>query len=222
MRKIIGAIFQSLDGVIQAPGQPDEDPTGGFAHGGWMPQFMDEATGAAIGALFEREFDLLLGRRTYEIFAGYWPFITDTDQEIAVPFAKCAKYVLTRGDPDLPWNNSHRLRSLDEVAALKREPGPDLIIQGSSTLYPQLLAAGLLDRLTLLTFPVVLGPGKRLFGEGTTAGAMRMVEHQVTDGGNIIATYEPNGEIKPGSFGPTEPLSEAEVERRARMARAVW
>lgn len=135
MRKIIGAAFQSLDGVIQAPGGPTEDPTGGFAHGGWMPQFMDEATGAAIGALFEREFDLLLGRRTYEIFAGYWPFIKDTDQEIAVPFNACAKYVLTRGDPDLSWNNSHRLQSLGEVAALKRQPGPDLVIQGISTLY---------------------------------------------------------------------------------------
>ena len=223
MRKIIGATFQSLDGVMQAPGGPTEDPTGGFAHGGWMAGFMDEQTGAAIGALFDREFDLLLGRRTWEIFAGYWPYIdSEDDQKIARAFDACAKYVLTRGEAPLTWKNSHRLRDLDAVAALKREPGPDLVIQGSSTLYPQLLAAGLIDRLTLLTFPVVLGEGKRLFGKGTPVGAMRMVEHQVTEGGNIIATYEPKGEITPGSFGPTEPLSEMEVERRARMAAGMW
>ena len=144
------------------------------------------------------------------------------DRFISDAFDRAGKYVLSRGDPDLTWANSHHLKDLDAVAALKRTPGPDLVIQGSSTLYPALLAAGLLDRLTLLTFPVVLGDGKRLFGEGTTAGALRMVEHEVTAGGNIIASYEPDGEVKPDSFGPTEPLSEMEVERRERMAKGVW
>lgn len=223
MRRIIGAAFQSLDGVMQAPGGPTEDPTGEFAYGGWMANVADEEVGAAIGALFDGAFDLLLGRRTYEIFAGYWPFIKGEDNaQIATAFNACSKYVLTHGDQPLTWANSHRLKDVDAVAALKRTDGPDLIIQGSSTIYPQLLAAGLIDRLTLLTFPVLLGDGKRLFGEGTQSAAMRMVEHQVTDGGNIIATYTPNGEVKRGSFGPTEPLSEAEVERRERMARGVW
>jgi dihydrofolate reductase len=223
MRKIIGAAFQSLDGVIQAPGTPVEDPTGGFAHGGWLVQFMDEGVGEAIGRLFDGDFDLLLGRRTYEIFAAYWPFMKEGDDRfISDAFDRAAKYVLTRGDQPLTWANSHRLKDLDAVAALKRTEGPDLVIQGSSTLYPALLAAGLLDRVTLLTFPVLLGAGKRLFGEGTQGQAMRMVEHKVTDGGNIIAAYAPNGELVLGSFGPTEPLSEAEVERRDRMAAGTW
>lgn len=221
MRKIIGAVFLSLDGVMQAPGGPTEDPTGGFKYGGWLPQFFDEPVGQRIDTLFGGEFDLLLGRRTYEIFAGYWPFAQGEEKSLGERFDRAAKHVVTRTNPDLTWMNSHRLSTLDAVAELKQRPGPNLIIQGSGTLYPQLLERGLLDELTLMSFPVVLGSGKRLFGEGTPAKAMRMTGHQVTAGGNVIATYEPDGQITPGSFDTQQP-SALERARRARMAKGEW
>jgi dihydrofolate reductase len=220
MRKLTGAAFVSLDGVMQAPGGPEEDPTGGFKLGGWMFNYADEAIGNRIDALFDGEFDLLLGRRTYDIFAGYWPFVAP-GHPIGTAFDRAAKYVLTHGDQPLDWRSSHRLRDLDALAELKRGDGPDLIIQGSSTLYPQLLAAGLIDRLVLMVFPVILGTGKRLFGDGTVPGAMRMTDHEVTSGGNIIATYQPAGEVRPGSFA-TEAPTPAEMERRAKMAQGTW
>jgi dihydrofolate reductase len=221
MRKITGAAFVSLDGVMQAPGGSTEDPTGGFAYGGWLASFFDEAVGGRIDRLFGGKFDLLLGRRTYDIFAAFWPFAGDEQKEIRDPFNRAAKYVLTSGQQALPWENSHRLGGIDAVAALKQSEGPDLVIQGSSLLYPQLLTAGLLDELVLMIFPVVLGSGKRLLGEGMPAGAMRMVEHEVTAAGNIIATYEPAGPVQTGSFPAPEP-SPAELERRRRMAEGSW
>ena len=201
MRKVIGSVFVSLDGVMQAPGDRGEDPADGFELGGWLPQFFDGDAGKRVEELFAGPFDLLLGRRTYDIFAGYWPNYGEGEYKwIAEAFDRAAKYVLTRGDQPLDWQNSHRVASLEALADVKRGDGPDLIIQGSGTLYPQLLSAGLLDRLVLMTFPVTLGSGKRLFGDGTPARAMRMVEHQVTSGGNIIAAYEPAGDIELGSF----------------------
>jgi len=221
VRKVIGAVFVSLDGVMQAPGGPDEDPTGGFALGGWLAPYFDEAVGERIDALFCEPFDLLLGRRTYDIFAAYWPFVADDDSGIGARFDRAAKYVVTGGHRRLDWQNSHRLTGLDALAALKQRDGPNLVIQGSSTLYPQLLAAGLIDRLVLMTFPAVLGTGKRLFGEGTPPRSMRMVEHRVTPGGNVIAEYEPAGAVEPGSFQTIGPTA-AELERRDRMARGTW
>jgi dihydrofolate reductase len=221
MRKIIGAVFVSLDGVIQAPGHPDEDRSGGFELGGWLFQFFDEAVGERIDKLFAPPFDLLLGRRTYDIFAAYWPYNAGEANGIGERFDRASKYVVTRQDLRLDWRNSHRLESLDAVADLKRGQGPDLIIQGSGTLYPQLLGAGLIDRLILMTFPVIVGSGKRLFGDGTAPGAMRLVEHQVTPGGNIIATYEPGGPVEPGSFGTGEP-SAAELDRRQKVEDGTW
>jgi dihydrofolate reductase len=129
--------------------------------------------------------------------------------------------VLTRSGERLDWQNSHRLESLDAVAELKQSEGPDLIIQGSGTLYPQLLGAGLVDRLILMTFPVVIGSGKRLFGDGTAPAAMRLAEHLVTRGGNIIATYQPDGPVEPGSFATREP-SAAELARRAKVEEGTW
>src|SRR5687767_10372928 len=211
MRKIIGAVFLSLDGVMQAPGGPDEEPTGGFALGGWLFDYFDEEVGERIDALFAEPFDLLLGRRTYDIFAGYWPYAEGDEDSIGRKFDRAAKYVVTGGDQALDWDNSHRLDGIDEIAELKRGDGPKLIIQGSSTLYPQLLGAGLIDRLDLMTFPVVIGSCKRLFGDGTMPGKMRMVEHQVTPGGAVIATYRPDGPVQPGSFATEEP-SAAELE----------
>jgi dihydrofolate reductase len=230
----------SLDGVMQAPGGPSEDPTGGFSHGGWLPQFFDEGVGEAIDSFFRQPYSLLLGRRTYDIFAAYWPYVggdatgigevfdktgKDDGESAAIDmgraFTEADKYVLTRGHPDLGWSNSHRVGSLDELAEVKRGDGPDLLIQGSSTLYPQLLDAGLLDRLTLMIFPVVIGSGKRLLGDGTPAKGLRMVEQKVTSGGAIIATYEPGEPIAHGWAGP-QSTSERETARQKAMAEGRW
>jgi dihydrofolate reductase len=240
MRKIRGSAFVSLDGVMQAPGGPSEDPTGGFAHGGWLPQFFDEDVGTAIDAFFAGEYDLLLGRRTYDIFAAYWPFVggeatgigevfdlTGKDEgetaaiQMGEAFTRANKYVLTRGTPDLGWSNSHRLGSVEELRAVKEGEGPDLLIQGSSMIYSALIDAGLLDRLTLMTFPVVLGNGKRLFGKGTPAKVLRLLEQKVTRSGAVIATYEPAGEVGHGWAGP-QSTSEREQARQHAIAEGRW
>jgi dihydrofolate reductase len=219
MRKLTGAVFQSLDGVMQAPGGPDEDRSGGFGFGGWLAGLYDEEFGAEIDKLFSAPFDLLLGRRTFDIFAAYWPY--NQDHPVGEIFQRINKYVLTHSDAPLEWENSHRVKSIDALARLKQGDGADLIIQGSSTLYPQLLDAGLIDRLTVMTFPLILGEGKRLFGEGTPPRSMRMVEHKVTAVGTIIAAYEPAGEVKTGSFATKEP-SPAELERREKVEEGAW
>lgn len=220
MRKIIGGMFVSLDGVIQAPGGPTEDPTGSFAHGGWMFPVADDQVGAAIGDFFSRPYDLLLGRRTYDIFAAYWPYVEGEGAPMGDAFTAVNKYVLTRGAQPLPWTNSHRVRTVDDVAALKRDDGPDLLIQGSSMIYPTLLAAGLLDRLVLYTFPILLGSGKRLFGEGTPPGTLKLVDQQISSGGTVIATYEPAGSVETGSFGQIG--SAREDKRQAKMKDGTW
>jgi dihydrofolate reductase len=221
MRRIVGAVFVSLDGVMQAPGGPEEDPSGGFELGGWLAPFFDEEVGEKIDSLFAPPFDLLLGRRTYDIFAAFWPYNADEPDGIGQRFGRASKYVLTASAQSLDWQNSHRLEDLDSLADLKRGDGPDLVIQGSGTLYPQLLGAGLIDRLTLMIFPVVLGSGKRLFGDGTAPGAMRLVEHRVTSRGNIVASYEPDGPVEPGSFATQQP-SDAELDRRRRIEEGNW
>jgi dihydrofolate reductase len=221
MREIIGAVFVSLDGVIQAPGGPEEDRSGGFELGGWLAQFFDPEVGEEIDRLFTPPFDLLLGRRTYDIFAAFWPYNASEADGIGQRFDRASKYVLTGADRPLEWRNSHRLESLDAVADLKLGEGPDLIIQGSGTLYPQLLGAGLIDRLILMTFPVIVGAGKRLFGEGTAPGAMRLLDHRITSGGNIIATYRPDGPVEPGTFETREP-SAAELDRRRMVEAGTW
>ncbi len=219
-RKIIGGAFLSLDGVMQAPGGPDEDPTGGFEHGGWLAGFFDEAIGNQIDTLFHGDFDLLLGRRTYDIFAAHWPFQPAGDP-IHEAFEKAAKYVLTRSEMALEWQGSHRLADLDALAALKREDGPNLVIQGSSTIYPQLLQRGLLDRLVLMVAPLTLGTGKRLFGEGTPPCAFNLVEQRFGANGSVISTYEPSGEVETGSFVTQEP-SPRELERREKIKEGTW
>jgi len=222
-RKIIGAAFVSLDGVMQAPGGPDEDTTGGFDEGGWVFKIWDEGVDEVLGSLFGREYDLLLGRRTYDIFAAYWPFVEGAETGMGEAFTRANKYVLTRGDQSLEWANSHRLTGIDDVAALKQGDGPDLIIQGSSTLYPELLRAGLLDEMTLMIFPVTLGPGKRLFGEGTATGPLEMTGHKVTPKGTVIATYRPGGSLPPYPTEAPEPsTSEREAERQGRMKAGTW
>ena len=212
MRKIIAATFVSLDGVMQAPGGPEEDPVGGFKFGGWTFYYFDEVAGTAMEELFSKPFDLLLGRRTYDIFAAYWPYQKDP---IADAFNPATKYVATHRPDTLTWQNTQSLGP-DVVARLKelkQEEGPDLLIQGSGNLIQTLLANGLIDEIRLMIFPLLLGKGKRLFGDGAMPAAFKLVKSQTSSTGVIIATYERSGEIEVGSFVTGEP-SVAELERR--------
>lgn len=223
-RKITGGVFLSLDGVMQAPGGPTEDPTGGFEQGGWMFKIWDPGIEETLGALFSGDYDLLLGRRTYDIFAAYWPYAEEPENKpMSEAFDRANKYVLTRGNQPLEWQNSHRLSSIDDVAEIKAQEGSDIIIQGSSTIYPDLLAAGLIDELILMTFPVTLGKGKRLFGEGTSVERLEMTHHKVTGQGTVIATYRPGGDLPPyPPEGPIGANSDREVERQRRMRAGAW
>jgi dihydrofolate reductase len=216
MRKLTGAVFLSLDGVMQAPGGPDEDPTSDFHFGGWVQPFWDADMGPFEGIIMG-EYDLLLGKRTYDIFAAYWPY--NQDNPIGAKFQRIDKYVLTHSDERLEWDNSHRLSggTAEAVAELKRSEGRDLLIQGSSTLYLPLLAAGLIDRLMLMTFPVLLGRGKRVFDGTEEPGALKLVDHFVSKTGVVMATYQPAGQVPTGTF-ETKPPSEAELERRKKWA----
>ena len=218
MRKIIAATFVSLDGVMQAPGGPEEDPTGGFAYGGWSFNYWDDAMMAIMGKSMGDAFDLLLGRKTYEIFAAHWPFIQD--DPIADKFNAITKYVATRSDAAFSWKNTVAIRgeAAAGIAKLKQGEGPDLLIQGSGELIQTLLANGLIDEFRIWTFPLVLGSGKRMFGEGATAAAMKLVDSTTSSTGVTINTYVPAGEVKPGSFALTEP-TEAELARRKKMKR---
>ena len=223
MRRINAAAFVSLDGVMQAPGGPSEDPTGGFDAGGWVFGAWDPGLEEELGRIFDSLCDLLYGRRTYDIFAAYWPYVSGEEAAMGEAFTQAGKYVLSCGTPELDWANSHHLRGIAEVAALKETDGPDLLIQGSSTLYPPLLAAGLIDRLTLMIFPAVLGAGKRLFGEGTQPGLLALIEQRTGANGTIIATYEQCGPLPSMAEVSPPPMDSArEAERQAAMARGDW
>ena len=215
MRKVVVAMFVSLDGVMQAPGGPEEDPTGGFEHGGWTFPYWDEVMGEAMGEAFARPFDLLLGRKTYDIFAAHWPFTTEEPADL---FNAVTKYVATSSTAPLAWANSVRLEGdvLAAVAWLKQGDGPDLLTQGSSVLVRSLLAQGLVDELNLLVFPVLLGRGKKLLGEETRPSELELVSSQVSTTGVIIARYRPIGPVRTGSFQLADP-SPAEMARRAKM-----
>jgi len=222
--KITGGVFLSLDGVMQAPGGPTEDTQGGFDQGGWMFKIWDPGIEETLGKMFSGDYDLLLGRRTYDIFAAFWPYAEEPENKpMSEAFDRANKYVLTRGQQPLEWQNSHRLAGIADVAKIKAEDGSDIIIQGSSTIYPQLLAAGLIDELVLMTFPVTLGSGKRLFGEGTPTDKLKMIDHRVTDNGTVIATYRPGGELPPyPPEGPIGASSEREAERQRKMQAGTW
>jgi dihydrofolate reductase len=218
MRKVITGAMISLDGVIQAPGGPDEDPSGGFRFGGWVAPLFDEEFGKAIDALFAKPYDLLLGRKTYEIFAAYWPFQGE-DEPIAKGFNAATKYVATRSGIPLTWKKSVALRdAAADVARLKKEDGPNLVTQGSSDLIQTLLAHDLIDELHVFTFPVLLGRGKRLFGEGTKPGTLKLVESKVTPSGATIGVYHRAGAVKTGDFGAQKP-SDLELKRREKLKR---
>jgi dihydrofolate reductase len=220
MRKLTGAVFVSLDGVMQAPGGPEEDPSGGFQFGGWVQPFWDADMGP-FEKFIMSDYDLLLGKRTYDIFSAYWPY--NQDDPIGAKFQRINKYVVTHSNDPLTWENSEKLSGDlgDAVAELKKSDGRDLLIQGSSTLYAPLLSAGLIDRLVLITFPVVLGQGKRIFDGSQQPGALKMVDSFVSPKGVVIATYEPDGDVPTGSFETKAP-SEAELERREKMEAGDW
>lgn len=221
MRKLTGAAFVSLDGVMQAPGGPTEDPTGGFDQGGWVFGVGDNVIDPVLGRLFNPPYALLLGRRTYDIFAAYWPFVEGEMAGMGAALTAANKHVVTHHNQPLDWANSHRLNGIAAVQALKESDGPDLLIQGSSTLYPPLLAAGLIDELVLMTFPVLLGTGKRLFGDGTSPGALRLLEQQVGAKGVIVTRWAPAG-LVPTTGHPDPSASAAEGERQRRMKEGSW
>ena len=221
MRKLTGAVFVSLDGIMQAPGGPEEDPTSGFDHGGWVAPYWAEDMGP-FEKIIMGDYDLLLGKRTYDIFSGYWPH--NQDDPIGAKFQAINKYVLTHSSEPLAWENSHKLSgetAADAVAELKRTEGRDLLIQGSSTLYPPLLSERLIDRLVLITFPVLLGTGKSIFDEKVEASSLKLTESFVSKTGVVIGVYEPAGEVRTGTFETKEPSPE-ERERRQKMAEGKW
>ena len=221
MRKLTGAVFISVDGVMQAPGGPEEDLTGGFKNGGWVQPFWSEDMGP-FEKLIMSDYDLLLGKRTYDIFSGYWPY--NQEDPIGAKFQAINKYVLTHSDAPLQWENSHKIAgtsAAEAVAKLKESDGRDLLIQGSSTLYPPLLSARLIDQLVLITFPVVLGEGKSIFDGSEKPTGLKLADSHVTDKGVVIATYEPAGDVPTGTFETKAP-SEQELERREKMEAGTW
>ena len=221
MRKLTGAVFVSLDGVMQAPGGPEEDQTNGFEKGGWVQPFWDEDMGP-FEKLIMGEYDLLLGKRTYDIFSGFWPY--NQEDPIGAKFQRINKYVLTHSDEPLTWENSEKISgsdAADAVAKLKQTEGRDLLIQGSSTLYPPLLSARLIDELVLITIPVILGNGKRIFDGSEKPGALKLTDQFTTKTGVTVSSYEPAGDVPTGSF-ETKPPSEEELERRQKVEEGSW
>jgi len=200
MRKLVVNTFTTLDGVMQAPGGPEEDPAGGFEHGGWSFGYWDEAMGEWMGQFMGMPFDLLLGRRTYEIFAAYWPNARDAPG--AEQLNTATKYVASRTLESVDWENSQLLEgdAADAVARLKEDDGPELQVHGSSNLIQTLLRQGLVDEFRVWIFPVVLGSGKRLFGDGTLPAGLELVDSKTSTTGVIFATYAPAGEPRYGSF----------------------
>jgi dihydrofolate reductase len=201
MRELIVNTFLTLDGVMQAPGGPGEDESDGFAYGGWSVPFWDEDADRIMGDAMGVPFDLVLGRTTYDIFASFWP--NAPEEAGAKPLNDATKYVASRGRPALAWSRSVLIEGdvAEGVAALKGEDGPELQVHGSGNLIQTLMRHGLIDRYRLWTFPVVLGTGKRLFPDGATPAALRLVDSTVSTTGVVIATYEPAGEVVTGSFG---------------------
>lgn len=216
MRKIISNTFVTLDGVLQAPGGPEEDRSGGFKFGGWVSSHWDEMLGRTMDEFMSGHFDLLLGRKTYEIFAAYWPYV---ENDIAHKFNAVKKYVVSATINKLNWKNSLLIRgnAASEIKKLKEQDGPDLHVYGSGKLIKTLANSNLIDQFKILTFPVVVGKGKQLFGEGTDAGSLKLVDLKSSGTGVIIAVYEPAGELRMGLAGP-ESINEEEMERRKKIA----
>src|SRR5258707_8276756 len=217
MRKIIVTTFMTMDGVLQAPGGPEEDRTNGFKWGGWQFPHSDELTDNALAKIMSTPFDLLLGRRTYEIFATHWPYQNDP---IAERFNRISKYVVATTPVDLSWKNSILINRdvVKELKKLKQQDAPDLLVHGSSRLVQTLFANQLLDVLHIWTIPITLAKGKKLFEEGTPTQEWKLTESVVSTTGVIMSSYRPGGAVKTGSF-VTEKVREAELARRDRWAK---
>lgn len=216
MRKLIVLSFITLDGVIQAPGGPEEDPTGGFKHGGWVFPYFDGFLGKVMDKQMQGPFDLLLGRKTYEIFAAYWPYVKD--DPIADKFNSAKKYVVSTTLMKLDWANSVLITDNvpQEIRKIKEQDGPELQVYGSGNFIQTLLKHDLVDEFWLKIFPITLGGGKHLFAEGTIPVGFKLLESVVSPNGVIAASYARAGDIKTGSFALDEP-SEAELSRRKRL-----
>jgi dihydrofolate reductase len=200
MRKLVLNTFLTLDGVMQAPGGPHEDESGGFGYGGWSVNYWDDRMGQFQSEFMGKPFDLVLGRRTYDIFAAHWP--RDVDNPAAKPLNSATKYVASRGRPILEWSNSVLIGGdvAEGVAALKREDGPELQVHGSGNLVQTLLRHNLIDRFNLWVFPLVIGSGKRLFADGAVPAGLKLCDSLVSSTGVVIGTYEPAADIVTGSF----------------------
>lgn len=216
MRKISVNTFITLDGVMQAPGGPEEDPSGGFKHGGWSVNYWDEIMGQIMGDYMSQPFDLLLGRKTYDIFAAHWPYITDDPAAKVLNSAK--KYVVSKKLNKVDWNNSSLLKGeiVSEIKKLKDQDGPEIQVHGSSNLIQTLIKNNLIDEYRLWIFPVTVGQGKRLFGDGTIPTGFKLTESRISESGVIISIYKPAGELKTGSFAMENPTG-AELKRRKRL-----
>lgn len=201
MRKLVVLTFVSLDGVMQAPGGPEEDTSGGFKYGGWTFPYFDEFSGNIMSEQMDMPFDLLLGRKTYVIFAGYWPK-QDPTGSVAEPFNKATKYVVSASSPKLTWEKSVLIDGdvVTKLKELKQQDGPMLQVHGSGNLIQTLLKNDLVDELWLKIFPVTLGKGKRLFAEGPIPAAFELMESKTSPSGVIFANYKRSGEVKTGSF----------------------
>jgi dihydrofolate reductase len=221
MRRIIVGAQVSIDGVMQAPGGPAEDPAHGFKFGGWAMSYRHQASGEELDHLFAEKFDLLLGRKTYEIFAAYWPYQGEhaPHGRIAKLFNGIKKYVVSRsGEVDTSWAGSALLRDIADVKRLKQEDGQNLITQGSTELVHGLLANNVVDAMSIFTVPVVLGGGKKLFADGSAPQSFKLIRSRVAPTGVIVGHYEREGEIKIAGTVPDSP-SEREIARRNRMKR---
>jgi dihydrofolate reductase len=202
MRRLVVSTFLTLDGVMQAPGGPEEDDEGGFAYGGWSVNYWDDVMNEVMAEAMSEPFDLILGRRTYDIFAAYWP---DAPEEAGgKPLNDATKYVASRGRPALDWGPAVLIGgdAAEGIAELKRGDGPELQVHGSGNLIQTLMRNSLVDEYRLMVFPVVIGSGKRLFADGTIPAGLRLVDSKVSSTGVVVGTYEPAGDLVTGSFAP--------------------
>src|SRR3990172_2928333 len=205
MRKLIVNTFITLDGVMQAPGGPEEDPTGGFKYGGWSVNYWDDTMGKIMGDFMAKPFELLLGRKTYKIFAAHWPYAKDDPGADFLNSAK--KHVVSRTLDKVDWNNSTLIKNdvVHAIEKLKEQSGPELQVHGRGNLIQTLLKHNLIDEFHLWVFPVVIGTGKKLFSDGTIPSNLKLIDSKTASTGVIIATYQPDGELKLGSFALENP-----------------